>query len=100
MFARGGGDGADGRRAREIGLWRTVGGKPGAGAHESRRRSVPAAARAQAPNHDGARNVSDSGLETPTGADSRPPGAGVAWLGRVGRLGQLELTDNDSGGPL
>ena len=47
-----------------------------------------------------ARKVSDSGVETPAGADSRPPGARVG-LGR-GRavFFQLELTDDDPGGTL
>ena len=46
----------------------------------------------------GAGQVSPSGLETPAGADSRPPGAGFGWLSRGRSLFQLELTDDDPGG--
>src|SRR6185503_7846086 len=43
------------------------------------------------------RQILDTGLETPAGADSRPPGVRVG-LSRGCALGQLELADDDPGG--
>ena len=90
--ATGGGDGAErrvggGAQARLRGNARSRGSRT---QKSPARDSVGDAARAG--------QVPAIGLKTPAGPDSRPPGVGGIRLGRVRRLLQLELTDDDAGG--